>query len=271
MSRGEVWPAELADSWRYYVPPNRPSRFELDVCARIAAEMLVGLCRPLKILCLGSTSEYRDLAFELRAECVIVDNSLGYWGEVSKEVRHPTDERLVLSDWLEMDFCEDFDLVLGDLVVGQLDQPDVPDFLSIINRSLVAGGAFLTKSFFQLADPCSRFDVHLKLKELRNYHGDIFPHVVFPLASACADDDDLLEFARMFNLLVELRDSGVMTHDQFGRFTELGWSSSMKFRFLMLRMDEWRRIASSHFSDVIEYNDSTAPYGVEIPMFHLVK
>jgi cyclopropane fatty-acyl-phospholipid synthase-like methyltransferase len=237
------WGAELAVYWRNYVPPCRPSRFELNRLSDIAKDLKLNVkSRRLRVLILGSTTEFRDWAFEERLEAVVVDSSLEFHREVSKELTHENvNESVIFDDWRSMKFDQEFDLVVGDLVVGNVPRVDLPRFLENVHSSLLPHGRFVTKSFFARDDRSAKsVDEIIEIMQQFDPCDDPFPDLIYELAMACTDHDKgILSFERMFNEIERAWQQGRITDDQLNRFTEFGWGSKMKFDFLIPTKSEW--------------------------------
>lgn len=267
MMHDHRWPAEVAQVWRNYVPPNRPSRFELEICSLEVERLRSSGRRSVKLLILGSTTEFRDWAFEESLEAVVVDSSVDYHGAVSAELTHfNPKESVIFSDWRHMDFDGEFDLVVGDLVVGQVPLSDYSELLSKIHASIRPGGTFLTKSFFICPDREPR-DVGELLKGLRDQTVDPFPHVVYDLAVRCVRSDRVLHFADMIAHIRELWREGRVTDSQLQRFEGFGWDSAFKVMFTMPTVSEWESELSHFFPDFYTTRDPIRPHFSHIPMY----
>lgn len=246
-----MWNAEIATFWRAYVPPCRPSRKDLDLCSAVLREQRKALDRRARVLILGSTTEFRDWAYEEQVETVVVDNSREYHEAVSLELTHRNGrEEVEIVDWLDMTFESEFDIAVGDLVVGNVGTHCLPRFLDRVATALRPGGDFVTKSFFRSGDEnASPGEVLAKLRELSEFV-DPFPAIAYELTIACMEPgSDYLNFETMFRHIRLAAESGVVSAWQFERYCEFGWDSAMKFNFSVPTYDEWRTAFEVRFKE----------------------
>lgn len=267
------WTPQIAVHWRNYVPPCRPSRFELDCCSQILHSIRVGNppSRP-RVLILGSTTEFRDWAFEEAVDVTVVDNSREYHEAISEELTHHNPREVVaFQDWRDMKYQGEFDLALGDLVVGNLPEDDVPRFLGILASSLREGGRFITKSFF-LFDESEPLDLEQAFKIAGTQHEfeDPFPWVIYELSMTCRDPrTGILQFETMHETVMDLARRGIVDEDQARRFDSLGWDSSFKVDFWIPTEHAWTEMYSAHFDLEKKYTPATSTALEHFPLYVL--
>ncbi|MDD2647002.1 MAG: class I SAM-dependent methyltransferase [Patescibacteria group bacterium] len=142
------WHTSVAERWKIYDSPARPSKGE----CQIIQEFINSHKKNPKILILGSTPEFRDLAHNLRAEITCVDASLEMLIGMSELMKHKNlvnQEIWFRSNWLTMPVTENYyDFVLGDLVVTNLPLQLQPVFLKKIKSILKPGGYFITRDWW---------------------------------------------------------------------------------------------------------------------------
>jgi ubiquinone/menaquinone biosynthesis C-methylase UbiE len=255
------WDPALAPFWQWYTPPCRPSRFELEMCTEQINVIRNGLDgKPAKILILGSTSEFRDWAFEEGCEVTVVDNSQEYHDAISQARRYrASGEKLFVMNWLEMHFQEQFDLVVGDLVVGNVDPLDIPKLLRKVWESLKYGGKFLTKSFF-LKDATLHKPISESFSDyLEKHRGhDPFSMIIYDVATHCVDKNTfVLQFSEMYKTIENAVESGRLPKEVLSRFEKLGWQDGSKIEFNMISFETWEQLLEQQFGI---FNTSYAPY-----------
>ena len=268
-----MWTKEIAKIWTNYVPPCRPSRFELDLCAQKIYEFRsVHRIRP-RLLILGSTTEFRELGYEEKCEVTIVDNSLEYHQEISKELKYKnTIETLQLLNWQEIEFQSEFDIAVGDLVIGNLKAGEVENFLGLVHQSLTSGGYFLTKSFFyddskEIIPP----EVFFKAYENETPTIDSFPACVYNLATYCMNEEtNILRFYDMFLQVKKCFDLGIISTITYSRFLHFGWQDSFKTEFYVMPKNLWEETASKYFKS-IKYNHGPYHWSHDFPFYTLKK
>ncbi|MGA5078770.1 hypothetical protein ACPC37_14365 [Streptomyces griseoincarnatus] len=141
--------AEL-DKWKFHIdwwsmlPPGRPTRKELSFIRECAHSLDAS-----SALIMGSTPEYRDLCHELGiADVLVIDHSRSFHYHVSQQrVYHGTGEQVLFGRWQDLipKFHDRFDLVLGDLVSGNVPYGERRALYASVCRSLTEEGLFIEK------------------------------------------------------------------------------------------------------------------------------
>lgn len=268
-----VWSQDLAGYWKNYVPPCRPSRFDLEICSEVIEAVRRRLNHRPKVLILGSTNEFRDWAFEERCETTVVDNSLVFHRAISEDRRYKTSKEDVrIVDWLNLDIQNEFDLVVGDLVIGNIWSPDIPRFLEIVYGMLVAGGSFITKSFFYNANSETPSLVELAHRfSDRCGERDPFPYFAYALTVRCRNPlTGILNFADMHGEIEKFVRKGTIPEWVQRRYEELGWSSGSKISFEVLETSAWEDQVLKLFDSI---NKSIGPYywSADFPVYTCIK
>ncbi len=248
-----MWNKEVAQIWTNYTPPCRPSRQELDICTQLVQKLSKLRREPLKVLILGSTTEYRDWAYQERCQVKVLDNSQEYHLEISKELTHKNVyEEVEFSSWQDMNFTNEFDLVVGDLVIGNLNEQEVPGFLKKIYRSLKTGGYFLTKSFFYDTDrDIISPDVFFKDYEENHSYFDPFPFNAYNLTLYATDRETFtLKFSEMYDIIKLAYRDKIISQKTFFRYNEFGWENSLKGEFYVMPIKLWESHLEEYFSVV---------------------
>jgi SAM-dependent methyltransferase len=241
--------ADMVESWRAYVPPCRPSRFELDLCT----ELIAGThrrCNPPHVLVLGSTVEYRDWAFEEACRVTVVDASPEFHAAISADRRYKlAEETLVVARWEEMTFDREFDLVVGDHVVGNVAPEAVPALVANVRRALRPGGAFLTKSFFLREDRLLRpIDGALRDYELNHAGRDPFSILAYELTIHATDPESgMIDFARMYAVVEAAHRRGDISERTFARYRQFGWHQGATLAFHVMPMSAWETLLAKWF------------------------
>jgi SAM-dependent methyltransferase len=156
----------LARIWQYYTPPARPSPSELGLIGRqIEKKRAEGGC---EVLILGVTEEYRLLCRGLGIVPTLVDFNAANYDILSEKIGK-RDEKFVLSDWREMQFREEFDVVLGDNALNVIMGKDHEKLLGRIRDSLKKGGLFLPRLYTRKpGEKVSEEEVLGVLRRIRN-------------------------------------------------------------------------------------------------------
>jgi len=267
------WGKELAKLWTNYSPPCRVSISELVIYTYYISKIKKRKKKRPKILILGSTTEFRDWAHEENLDVTIVDKSESYHKQISWELRHKNIvEKVVNCKWQEMEFIDEFDVVVGDLVVGNIDSSELSLLLSKVNNCLKDGGLFITKSFF--ANPNKKLK---NIKEIfQDYNETKFLHhpyssLIYEIAQNSLDWGSYnLIFKRMYEKIYKLYEDKEIDEQMMGVFENLGWQKNMKFSFYMPTFQEWEENISRTFSSFKKQFGSDV-YSSDFPIYILTK
>ncbi len=150
-NKKDMWFESIAQQWSIYAPPVTPSKSE---CQIIKKCILNKKRKNLRILVLGATPEFRDLAHELKAEVTCVDVSVSMLQglvHLMKQKNKADQEIWFKADWLTVPLAENyFDFVLGDFVIVNLPINLQPKFFSKIKHILRKNGFFITRHLLPL-------------------------------------------------------------------------------------------------------------------------
>ena len=237
------WNKELAQLWTRNIPPNRPSPSEIVIYTKyLRQRQAMFPNRKIKLLILGSSSDFRDWAYQENMDVTIVDCSEEYYNTIKREMRykHP-DEKLIVKLWQDMDFENEFDLIVGDLVIGNLYPDEIPSFLKKISEALLDGGFFMTKSFFRNENnPIKSYEEILLeyYKEGTTYHP--YSKLIYDIAMCHVNKENgFLDFNYMYKQTLKMHESGIMDKETFEKFRHLGWEKEMKFFFYIPTFKQW--------------------------------
>jgi len=207
MSQNKGWNSELAHIWTKMVGPSRPTISEINIYMKHIRKLQYTLNRKVKMLILGSTSEFRDLAFEENFDVTVVDCNETYYKNISREIRHKTlldNEKVIFKKWQDLNFLDEFDVVIGDLVIGNVAPEEFENFISCISNTLKQNGLFLSKSFFKIAT----YKVKNPKTLIKEYYEGppIHPYSAFAydLTIYSLDENNLLEFKKQYDILKNL-------------------------------------------------------------------
>ena len=170
-----LWDSDVATFWKNINPPSRPAPQEINYYQE-ELKKISDHNRQKKMLILGTTNEFRVLGKACEFEITIVDFSKPYYQSRTKQLIESessydqTDvdkEKVVFCRWDEM--CENdylksqigtFDVILGDLAIGNVSPEHLEDTIRAISRMLNKDGLFIFKDLFA-------FDKSIKQEEFR--------------------------------------------------------------------------------------------------------
>ena len=267
-----MWSANDVHYWRAYVPPSRPSRFDLDLCTQYASEIKTRFHRQPRVLILGSTNEFRDWAFEESCDVTVIDNSEGFHAAISDDRKYKrAQERVVFRNWEDIQFAEEFELIVGDLVIGNIAPNNVELVIGKIKNALVPGGVFISKSYFfnpnrpfkSLNDVFSAYEASQKLN-------DPFPLLAYDLTVAAMDDKTFfMTFNKMHELVKNAHEQGRLSDKTMERYKEFGWEGDA-FAFYVMPIPEWERLLGGYFAKYTVYF-GPYPWSSDFPIYVATK
>jgi SAM-dependent methyltransferase len=141
---------KLAPTWIDTGAPASPSKGDIQNYNELLRE-IVNQTDVAKIMVLGCTPALRNMLAEMAGfihlEVVCVDFSEAMYRRTTEFVEHKnTHERLVLADWLTMDFANGkFDAIIGDKVIDNIMPDDWTAFFQRIHFHLRPHGYFIVR------------------------------------------------------------------------------------------------------------------------------
>jgi len=256
------WNKELALLWTKNLPPCRPSWSEMAIYTKyLRITQSQSPHHKVKLLILGSSAEFRDWAHQENIDTTIIDCSKEYHDTIEREMKHKCcEEKLVIQLWQDMSFKNEFDLIVGDLVVGNLYPEEIPPFLQRISKALKEGGFFMTKSFFRDENKPIKSYKQILLDYYKNgitYHP--YPQLIYDIAMCCVDKKTgLLNFNHMYKETLKMYKSGIMKKETFEKFKHLGWEKEMKFLFYIPTFRQWENWIAEYLKIY------TKEYGIDL-------
>jgi hypothetical protein len=224
------------------------------------------------MLVLGSTPEFRDLGFEENMDITVVDCNKDYHEVINREIRHKCligTEKIIFCKWQDMDFDNQFDIIIGDLVIGNIPPLELEDFIKKIQKALIKDGLFLGKSFYQDKNykVVSPEEMVKKYYEGHPYH----PYSVFAYnLTIYALKGDILHFKDMYDILKRLKQEHILTDETFEKYQNIGFDGEMKFPFYVPVRDDFETLIRKYLKiDCIEYANDV--YSKHFPLYIIKK
>lgn len=238
---GHSWSNKLAKTWTNNVAPSRPTVCELALFTKILRSLQSASNMQLSVLILGSTPEFRDWAYEENLQITVVDYSREYHDMISREVRHKNMHyELVLERWEDMDFNNRFDLVIGDLTIGNIQPNKLDTFLANVCRSLTVGGYFLGKNVFRNVGRQRRSPEEVIASYYKGNPYHPYSALVYELAmSTVGEGESHLNFQQLFRLVTDLRHRGLLKEKEFEYFCNVGLDADLDFTFFIPSIEEF--------------------------------
>lgn len=266
------WNKELANIWTNTVAPSRPSNSEMCVYTKYLRKLQLKKSKKIKLLVLGSTPEFRDWGFEQNLEINVVDKSREYYNYISREIRHKNiKEKVYIQSWESMQFNTQFDLILGDLSIGNVDSDFFDVFLNNIKNALSEGGLFLGKSLIWDENEVVKSPIEIINDFKHQSYIHPYTFINHRLGLYCMDrKSNTLNFNVMYNELEKLYKNGNIDQNVFSCFTDVGWSTEMKFSFFSPNKNQFIECVNKYLQFVkFEYTDDC--YTKVFPIYIITK
>lgn len=227
------WGKELADIWTNNVAPSRPSCAELALYTKYLRKIQAIVDHPIKLLVLGSTPEFRDWGYDENMEINVVDKSKEYYEQISREIRHKNlKEKVYFLKWEDMHFDKKYDIIIGDLSIGNVEPNRFREFLINIRDALSDNGIFMGKSFIWRDTELVKSPKEIVDNYKHSIHIHPYTFINHQLGLYCLDKKKYsIDFGRMYQELKRLFDDGYIDKELFSNFQNVGWNTEMKFKF----------------------------------------
>jgi len=218
------WTLDMANKWKNYKPPIRPSKYDLEVFEDYIKEKLKQN-KDVKILILGSTPEFRDLASKHKLIPYVVDYNEMNNRALATLKKHKGKEILIKQDWRKLKLKEKFDLVFAEASLNMLKEKEVPLILKNVKRLLKKDGVFLAKTWTRI--PKSQ----LSLKKILETYRSKYKHLSFKNAAnqefhSYFYDRNKGSLKKQYFLYKELYEKGIITKKEFNSIEGLGYETN---------------------------------------------
>lgn len=273
MINEKKWGKDLAICWTRMVGPSRPTISEIAIYTKYIRILQSNLNRRLKILILGSTPEFRDWAFEENMDVTVMDYSVEYHETISREIRHKCiveqregREKFICKNWIELDDTDEYDIIIGDLVIGNIPPKQLDKFLSKVSIALKKDGLFLGKSFFVPRN----YKIITPEELIRQYYNGPPYHpysaLSFDLTMYSIDANNILSFKKQYNELEKLKHKGLIKDETMLYFENIGWDKEMKFQFYVPCVEEYEQLVKKYLKIFcVEYGNEI--YSTKFPLY----
>lgn len=221
------WLTEFAKKWvEYWTEPARPTEGSLKFIKKRIEEFPKE--KP-SVLILGSTSEFRDMLYEMGIRPTIVDfNESNYHilsGAMKYKDFYKENEDYIEADWREMDLGKQFDIILADAVFNIVPKESNRELLENIEKHLTECGIFIDR-IHQIPEG---FEKDFNFEEEVKKHGDDIGkyslYKVFGTPIYLAAIEELLEpieLKKVAQVAVDLYNKGLISKEKLEEFRKLG-------------------------------------------------
>lgn len=146
-----------ADPWKeytkryekFYWAPGKPTNHEGKIFYGFIKDSFKNNKGKKSVLVLGATPAVRDTLARFNTEITLLDATKAIMKSMTKLIKHKKQERFFEGSWLDMPFSDNsFDVVAGDLILGNIDAKNKQKFLKEVKRVLKPKGYFVHRIFY---------------------------------------------------------------------------------------------------------------------------
>lgn len=265
------WGKNRAYASLHFVPPSKPSYSELCIYTKYLRKVQKKLDKRVELLILGSTAEFRDWGFEQLLNVTLIDYSRVYHKEAGKGRRHRNrKEKFIHKRWQDMDFKNKYDIILGDMVILNLEKNEIDGFIKNIYRALNKNGIFMTKSVFKSNKKINSLDSMFQNYSKNHSHVHPITKLYYDLFISCLQDDkDTINLKSLFEKIKDLYNRRVIVKDIYDIFYKIRWYDS-NFDMHVPTLETWENIILKNFKKYKkEYSEDV--YSPDIPVYIMFK
>ncbi len=221
----EQWRQGFVHFWKYYLPPARASPSDLEFIKKKILEK----GKDVKVLILGSTSEYRNICGELGIPVTCFDFSEYNYNYLKDEVKKMPQERYVNGNWFTHKLDEQFDIILGDVIINLQDKKKLPNLFRNIASWLKPNGLFMPRTYIRDKDEtCTAEEA---IKRYRKKTGQrLYTGSTRDLYLAGYDfEKETVNFRKLWAMLIDLHAQKIVTDEEFEDYKKLSFDTDMHF------------------------------------------
>ena len=269
MAETAMWDRSMAEQWKFYKPPIRPSEADLQIFRKYITEKIAEKGDDLKILILGSTPELRSLVHTFNLPVWVCDYIEENYRELGTLVPHKGKETYIHQDWITLDLSEQFDLIFAEASPNVVKQEDVPKVLGNAARHLKEDGVFLAKVWTRRAEVVPMEDILKRYRE--KFPDQDFMHAMaVQIYTLCHDSTipgtPLLAIRKM---LEKYHAQGLVTDEELQTCANIINEKTKLCLFFPLH-EEWDLLFSKDFTTMHRYEPE--PIGPDpVPIYALRK
>lgn len=269
------WNLELAKVWHNFEAPSRPSDSEIEVYRKYFKEVKEKYPNS-KVLILGSTPEFRRLAYEEGLKTTIVDWDKEYYEEISNEFSDSLkdqiklNETLVESRWQDMNFNKGFHIVIGDLALGNVAPSEIQNVIERVYNSLEDQGYFLGKTILEFENRMQDYkEVLKKYYDIKKSAPFIKPYAYTMYALTINSYDKKngkVDFQAIYQKVKDCYQKQIIKEDILDTYSgERPFEDSLNINFYVYSYKKYVRFIKKHFNiERIEYSEDV--YTKDFPL-----
>ncbi len=243
-SKEKEWTYDMAQKWKNYGTPIRPSKDDLRVFREFLKKKIKEKGKDVKVLILGSTPEFRDLVNSKKLTAYVCDyNKRNYKAlTLLKKVRGK--EVLIAQDWRKLKIKDKFDLVFSEASLNMVKESEISPILRNVKKILKDDGLFISKTWIRILKGGLSWKKILKIYRTK-YKGKSFKNYMNLYIHSYFYDKDHGSLHKEYLTMKKFYEEGKITKKEFSSFLGLGYKKSPLVLYLPLR-NEFSKVVKKH-------------------------
>ena len=242
---------DFAERWaKYWKAPGRPTPQEIDFLRDfISKKQQSG---NVDVLILGSTTEYRDLMFELGIKPTIVDISLKNYKTLSQALKHGDDyqnrETFFEQKWQEISIDKKFDIVLGHFALGVNPFDTWKKVLRSVHDHLKDGGLLITNNWINDGNKMTIDDVAKEYKEKWQKEHTLFGSMMPKIFLTARNEKNEVHYPDLCNIIDQAHIQGKISDEDYKYYEDSGFQGRDNFVLFIPSEEEFRQLVGEYFT-----------------------
>lgn len=201
-------------------------------------------------------------------DVTVVDYNAENYKVLESFTRHKnTAEKFIESDWKNMEFSNEFDIIVGDHAISVLKKEDVPDVLEKISRALNKDSLFITKQYLRFGKIKSLEQIFKEYyKNFPNFQSRLITNTTLTRTLANKKTDYFV-FKDAMKKITELYHEGKIKEKEYNSYKILNWDK-MKFNLYVSTKKTWEKNIKPFF-DIYSIDYSQDIYAKDMPIYIL--
>ena len=261
-----------AELWDKYPIPARPDAEELV----IEEKDILGSgknVRDVAAMILGSTIEYRSLCKKLGITPDVVDFTRQNFDSLTSYATEKFDnERFVEADWLEVNYQNHFDYILGHRAFNVIRHDQVLTLFQKMYDSLKAGGVFFCRGNVKFPTGNAELaEIIDKWALTPNRPYRLFSYLEVALYMHCADEEGYLDYRKARAVMKKFYEQGKITDEDYKDIQPLiSMAPGTKFRSFITKEELEKNMKEAGFQK-IEWLFTSHEFTKNMPIIKLTK
>ena len=261
-----------AELWDKFPIPARPDSEELSMEEKEIKSYGNNL-RKINLMILGSTIEYRSLCKHLKILPYVVDFAKENFDSLTSYSKEKFgNEHFVEADWLQIDFVNYFDFILGHRPFNVIRHDQVSALFRKMYTSLKTGGTFFCRGNVKFLGDKDRLEAMVdKWAFAQNRPYRLFSYLEVALYIHCADERGYLDYPKARGVIKNFYRQGKIGEKDYKDIQPLiSMPAGTKFRSYISKEELERYIKKAGFKK-IEWLFTSHEFTKNMPIIKLTK